>query len=50
MKKYERPEIKEVEVEFQPLLEGSDVDPQGPIGEDWQNHFSLIQRSTKSQE
>jgi hypothetical protein len=35
MKKYERPEIKEVEVELQPLLEGSDVTPPGPIGEDW---------------
>lgn len=35
MKKYERPEIKEVEVELQPLLEGSDVEPGGPIGEDW---------------
>lgn len=35
MKKYERPEIKEVEVEFQPLLEGSEGGGQGPIGEDW---------------
>lgn len=35
MKKYERPEIKEVEVELQPLLEASEGGGGGPIGEDW---------------
>jgi len=35
MKKYERPEIKEVELDLEPILAQSDVDPQGPIGEDW---------------
>lgn len=38
MKKYERPEIKEVEVELQPLLEAS-AGGGGPIGEDWQKFF-----------
>ena len=44
MKKYEKPEIKEVELELLPILAGSDVpgggdDPTGGggggIGEDW---------------
>lgn len=36
MKKYERPEIKEVELDLEPILAaGSDGEGQGPIGEDW---------------
>lgn len=35
MKKYERPEIKEVELELQPILAGSDIEPQEPTGEGW---------------
>lgn len=43
MKKYEKPEIKEVELELLPILAGSDVPGegeggqggQGGIGEDW---------------
>ena len=34
MKKYERPEIKEIELEVLPLC-ASDVDPQDPTGEGW---------------
>lgn len=33
MKKYEKPEIKEVELELQSILADS-VQP-GPVGEDW---------------
>ncbi len=42
MKKYEKPEIKEVELELLPILAGSDVpggggggEGGGDIGEDW---------------
>jgi len=40
MKKYEKPEIKEVELELLPILAGSDVpggggEGGGEIGEDW---------------
>ena len=38
MKKYEKPEIKEVELELLPILAGSDVPgggEGGDIGEDW---------------
>lgn len=35
MKKYEKPEIKEVELELSPILTGSDAGGGGEIGEDW---------------
>lgn len=36
MKKYVKPSIKEMELDFQPILAGSDTPtPSGPISEGW---------------
>ena len=35
MKKYVKPTIKEMELETQPILAGSSIEPSGPIGEGW---------------
>jgi hypothetical protein len=36
MKKYVKPSIKEMELELQPILAGSDdLTPSGPISEGW---------------
>ena len=47
MKKYERPEIKEVKLDLQPILAGSDVPEPGPIGEDWQSDSLLKEMSRR---
>ena len=35
MKKYEKPSIKEMKVDIQPIRAGSNRQPSGPIGEGW---------------
>jgi hypothetical protein len=35
MKKYEKPSIKEMKLDIQPILAGSNIQPSGPIGEGW---------------
>ena len=35
MKKYVKPSIKEMELDIQPILAGSSIEPSGPISDGW---------------